>query len=63
MTGLGQLVITLGIAAWIVTILLALIPERPLPPLDLPRRTHVDTSPRPYDWQRETGSTRPGPHE
>lgn len=49
----GMLILALGAAGWIVSILLALIPERVIPPMDFPYRPHVDMGPRPYDWSRE----------
>jgi hypothetical protein len=53
MNALGMLALSLIVAAWIVTILLALIPEREPRSIMRPPRRHVDTHRRPYDWQRE----------
>jgi hypothetical protein len=45
-----------SVVAWIITIVLGLIPEGEGRPLDLPHRAHLtDPQPqrRPYDWQNE----------
>jgi hypothetical protein len=45
-----------SVVAWIITIILGLIPEGEGRPLDLPHRAHLtDPQPqrRPYDWEAE----------